>query len=290
MSAFIYKSLSVLFFVLMSVCIKATGDNLPLFQVVFFRNFFALIPLFFVIYFLKLKISTINKYPLHLGRAIIGITAMSLFFISIRYVPLVEMQTISFSSVFFISILSVFFLGEKIGYRRIIAVIVGFIGVVIILNPGSAIFSNYSFLPLIASFFLSIAVIFLKKILLTNNNILSVWIFTAFCTVISLFFYDDTWIWPQGYDLIFMIASGFLGFIAQICLTKSFQMADASLLAPLDFSSVIWSFLIGYIFFQEFITLNVLFGGLIIIMSVSYIFYRERVLKKQIVLGANKQF
>ena len=290
MSAFIYKFLSVLFFVLMSVCIKATGDHIPLFQVVFFRNFFALIPLFFVIYFLKLKLSTINKYPLHLGRAVIGITAMSLFFISIRYVPLVEMQTISFSSVFFISILSVFFLGEKIGYRRIIAVIVGFIGVVIILNPGSAIFSNYSFLPLIASFFLSIAVIFLKKILLTNNNILSVWIFTAFCTVISLFFYDDTWIWPQNYDLIFMVASGFLGFIAQICLTKSFQMADASLLAPLDFSSVIWSFLIGYIFFQEFITLNVLFGGLIIIMSVSYIFYRERVLKKQIVLGANKQF
>ena len=290
MSAFIYKSLSVLFFVLMSVCIKATGDHIPLFQVVFFRNFFALIPLFFVIYFLKLKLSTINKYPLHLGRAVIGITAMSLFFISIRYVPLVEMQTISFSSVFFISILSVFFLGEKIGYRRIIAVIVGFIGVVIILNPGSAIFSNYSFLPLIASFFLSIAVIFLKKILLTNNNILSVWIFTALCTVISLFFYDDTWIWPQNYDLIFMVASGFLGFIAQICLTKSFQMADASLLAPLDFSSVIWSFLIGYIFFQEFITLNVLFGGLIIIMSVSYIFYRERVLKKQIVLGTNKQF
>ena len=290
MSAFIYKSLSVLFFVLMSVCIKATGDHIPLFQVVFIRNFFALIPLCFVIYFLKLKLSTINKYPLHLGRAVIGITAMSLFFISIRYVPLVEMQTISFSSVFFISILSVFFLGEKIGYRRIIAVIVGFIGVVIILNPGSAIFSNYSFLPLIASFFLSIAVIFLKKILLTNNNILSVWIFTAFCTVISLFFYDDTWIWPQNYDLIFMVASGFLGFIAQICLTKSFQMADASLLAPLDFSSVIWSFLIGYIFFQEFITLNVLFGGLIIIMSVSYIFYRERVLKKQIVLGANKQF
>lgn len=290
MSAFIYKSLSVLFFVLMSVCIKATGDHIPLFQVVFFRSFFALIPLFFVIYFLKLKLSTINKYPLHLGRAVIGITAMSLFFISIRYVPLVEMQTISFSSVFFISILSVFFLGEKIGYRRIIAVIVGFIGVVIILNPGSAIFSNYSFLPLIASFFLSIAVIFLKKILLTNNNILSVWIFTALCTVISLFFYDDTWIWPQNYDLIFMVASGFLGFIAQICLTKSFQMADASLLAPLDFSSVIWSFLIGYIFFQEFITLNVLFGGLIIIMSVSYIFYRERVLKKQIVLGTNKQF
>ena len=78
---------------------------------------------------------------------------MSLFFISLRYVHLVEMQTISYSSVFFISILSIFFLGEKIGYRRIIAIIIGFIGVVIILKPTSAIFSNYSILPLIASLF-----------------------------------------------------------------------------------------------------------------------------------------
>ena len=105
MSAFIYKSLSVLFFVLMSVCIKATGDHIPLFQVVFFRNFFALLPLIFFIYFLKLNFSSINNYKLHIARAFIGITAMSLFFISIRYVPLVEMQTISYSSVFFISIL-----------------------------------------------------------------------------------------------------------------------------------------------------------------------------------------
>src|SRR5210317_2400500 len=179
MSAFIYKSLSVLFFVLMSVCIKATGDHIPLFQVVFFRNFFALIPLFFVIYFLKLNVTSLNRYPLHFGRTIIVITSMSLFFISIRYVPLVEMQTISFSSVFFISIFSVFFLGEKIGYRRIIAVIVGFIGVVIILNPGSAIFSNYSFLPLIASFFLFISFIFLKKILLTYYYILFVLFFSV---------------------------------------------------------------------------------------------------------------
>jgi drug/metabolite transporter (DMT)-like permease len=290
MSAFIYKSLSVLFFVLMSVCIKATGDRLPLFQVVFFRNFFALMPLIFFIYFLKLNFRSISNFKLHILRAFIGITAMSLFFISLRYVPLVEMQTISYSSVFFISILSIFFLGEKIGYRRIIAIIVGFIGVIIILKPTSAIFSNYSILPLIASLFLSMAVIVLKKILLTNNNILSVWVFTILCTLISLFFYNESWIWPNNLDLSLMIASGILGFIAQICLTKSFQLADASLLAPLDFSSVIWSFFLGYIFFAELISTNVLIGGTIIIVSVGYIFYRERVLQKQVVLGVNKQF
>jgi len=290
MSAFIYKSLSVLFFVLMSVCIKATGDHLPLFQIVFFRNFFALLPLIFFIYFLKLNFRSINNLKLHILRAIIGITAMSLFFISLRYVPLVEMQTISYSSVFFISILSIFFLGEKIGYRRIIAIIVGFIGVIVILKPTSAIFSNYSILPLIASLFLSMAVIVLKKILLTNNNILSVWVFTILCTLISLFFYNESWIWPNNFDLSLMIASGILGFIAQICLTKSFQLADASLLAPLDFLSVIWSFFLGYIFFAELISINVLIGGSIIIVSVGYIFYRERVLQKQVVLGVNKQF
>ena len=290
MSAFIYKSLSVLFFVLMSVCIKATGDHIPLFQVVFFRNFFALLPLFFFIYFLKLNFRSINNYKLHIARAFIGITAMSLFFISIRYVPLVEMQTISYSSVFFISILSIFFLGEKIGYRRIIAIFIGFIGVLIILKPSTELFSNYSVLPLIASLFLSMAVIVLKKILLTNNNILSVWVFTVLCTIISLFFYNENWVWPNNLDMSFMVASGILGFIAQICLTKSFQLADASILAPIDFSSVIWSFSLGYIFFGELISSDVLIGGLIIITSVGYIFYRERVLQKEIVLGVNKQF
>jgi drug/metabolite transporter (DMT)-like permease len=290
MSAFIYKSLSVLFFVLMSVCIKATGDHIPLFQVVFFRNFFALLPLIFFIYFLKLNLRSINNYKLHIARAFIGITAMSLFFISIRYVPLVEMQTISYSSVFFISILSIFFLGEKIGYRRIIAIFIGFIGVLIILKPSTELFSNYSVLPLIASLFLSMAVIVLKKILLTNNNILSVWVFTVLCTIISLFFYNENWVWPNNLDMSFMIASGILGFIAQICLTKSFQLADASILAPIDFSSVIWSFSLGYIFFGELISSDVLIGGLIIITSVGYIFYRERVLQKEIVLGVNKQF
>ena len=227
---------------------------------------------------------------MHIARAILGISAMSLFFISLRYVHLVEMQTISFSSVFFISILSVIFLGEKIGYRRIIAIIFGFIGVVIILEPNQNIFSNYSFLPLIASLFLSFAVIALKKLLKTNNNILSVWVFTMMCTLISLCFYNESWIWPNNLDLLFMISSGVLGFIAQICLTKSFQLADASLLAPLDFSSVIWSFFLGYLFFNEILTSNILIGGTIVLVSVSYIFYRERVLKKRIVLGVNKQF
>ena len=289
LSAFIYKSLSVLFFVLMSVCIKATGDHIPLFQVVFFRNFFALLPLFLVIYFYKLEIKSINNMKMHIARAILGISSMSLFFISLRYVHLVEMQTVSFSTVFFISILSVIFLGEKIGYRRIIAIVFGFIGVVIILEPNQNIFSNYSILPLIASLFLSFAVIALKKILKTNNNILSVWVFTMMCTLISLCFYNQSWIWPNNLDLLFMIASGVLGFIAQICVTKSFQLADASLLAPLDFSSVIWSFFFGYLFFNEILTSNILIGGTIVLLSVGYIFYRERVLKKRIVLGVNKQ-
>ena len=290
MSAFIYKSISVLFFVLMSVCIKATGDNLPLFEVVFFRSFFALIPLFLVIFYYNLKITSINNYKLHFFRGLVGIAAMSLFFISLRYVPLIEMQTISYSSVFFISILSIFFLGEKIGYRRVIAIIVGFIGVVIILKPGVNLVSNYSVLPLLASIFLSMAVIILKKILLTNNNILSVWTFTLFATLFSLFFFNNDWIWPNNFDLVLLIASGILGFVAQLCLSKSFQLADASVLAPLDFTSVIWAFLIGYIIFGEFLSREVLLGGPLILLSVGYIFYRETVLRKKIVLGSNKQF
>ena len=290
MSAFLFKSLSVLFFVLMGTCIKLIGDRVPLFEVVFFRNFFALIPITIVLFKNNLKLSDINQYPLHLIRAIFGICAMSLFFLSLRYVHLVEMQTISFSSVFFISILSVFFLQEVIGFRRIIAIMFGFVGVVIILNPSISLFSNYSFLPLIASLFLSFAVICLKKILTTNNNFLSIFIFTLFCTIISLGFYNSSWVIPSYSDLLLMLLTGIFGFIAQFFLTKSFQLADASVLAPFEFSSLLWSYFIGYFLFNEIISLRVYIGGLIIVLSVGYIFYRENILKKKIVLGANKQF
>lgn len=290
MSAFLFKSLSVLFFVLMGTCIKLLADRVPLFEVVFFRNFFALFPVIFMLWKNNLKIADINQYPLHLMRAVFGICAMTLFFLSLRHVNLVEMQTISFSSVFFISILSVFFLREVIGMRRIIAIMFGFIGVVIILNPSVSVFSNYSLLPLIASLLLSFAVIFLKKILITNNNFLSIFIFTLFCSIISLAFMNSTWIIPKTADIILLILTGFLGFIAQVFLTKSYQLADASLLAPFEFSSLLWSYFIGYFLFHEVISLRVYLGGLIVVLSVAYIFYRESTLKKRIAVGINKQF
>ncbi|MDC3322037.1 DMT family transporter [Alphaproteobacteria bacterium] len=290
MSAFLFKSLSVLFFVLMGTCIKLLADRVPLFEVVFFRNFFALFPVIFMLWKNNLKIADINQYPLHLMRAVFGICAMTLFFLSLRHVNLVEMQTISFSSVFFISILSVFFLREVIGMRRIIAIMFGFIGVVIILNPSVSVFSNYSLLPLIASLLLSFAVIFLKKILITNNNFLSIFIFTLFCSIISLAFMNSTWIIPETTDIILLILTGVLGFIAQVFLTKSYQLADASLLAPFEFSSLLWSYFIGYFLFHEVISLRVYLGGLIVVLSVAYIFYRESTLKKRIAVGINKQF
>ena len=290
MSAFLFKSLSVLFFVLMGTCIKLLADRVPLFEVVFFRNFFALFPVIFMLWKNNLKIADINQYHLHLMRAVFGICAMTLFFLSLRHVNLVEMQTISFSSVFFISILSVFFLREVIGMRRIIAIMFGFIGVVIILNPSVSVFSNYSLLPIIASLLLSFAVIFLKKILITNNNFLSIFIFTLFCSIISLAFMNSSWIIPETTDIILLILTGVLGFIAQVFLTKSYQLADASLLAPFEFSSLLWSYFIGYFLFHEVISLRVYLGGLIVVLSVAYIFYRESTLKKRIAVGINKQF
>jgi drug/metabolite transporter (DMT)-like permease len=84
--------------------------------------------------------------------------------------------------------------------------------------------------------------------------------------------------------------TGIFGFIAQFFLTKSFQLADASVLAPFEFSSLIWSYFIGYFLFNEIVTFRVYIGALIIVLSVSYIFYRESILKKKIAVGINKQF
>ena len=290
MSSYIYKSLSVLLFVLMSVCVKAVNENLPLSQIVFFRNFFAIFPIIFFIFWNRISFSYSKVFHLHFFRGFFGLMAMSLFFYSLRTVPLAEVKTLSFASVLFISILSVVFLKEKIGIRRIIAIIFGFVGIIIILNPTEAIFSNQSLVPVIASLFLSFAVICLKKILVEDNHFITIFYFTTFCTVTSLAFFNSTWIFPSSITMIYLVLSGILGFAAQFCLTKSFQGAEASVLAPFDFMSIVYGYIIGFIFFHELLSFRASLGSIIVVVSVAYIFRREYLLKKEISINFNKQY
>ena len=146
--AIILKVLSVIFFALMTVLVKKLSDNFPTFQIVFFRCLFGLLPVTIMLIITNSRLKT-DKIKLHFSRAIIATLAMFSFFKSFSLLTLADVSSISFASIMITTILAILILQEKVGLRRWIAIIVGFIGVVIIFRPGTSIFSYYSLLPLL---------------------------------------------------------------------------------------------------------------------------------------------
>ena len=131
----------------MTVFVKKLSDNFPTFQIVFFRCLFGLLPVTIMLIITNSRLKT-DKIKLHFSRAIIATLAMFSFFKSFSLLTLADVSSISFASIMITTILAIFILQEKVGLRRWIAIIVGFIGVVIIFRPGTSIFSYYSLLPL----------------------------------------------------------------------------------------------------------------------------------------------
>ena len=162
--AILLKSLAVFFIVSMDVLIKKLSINFPTFQIVFFRCLFGLLPVTFMLFLTKSKLKT-SKIKIHIIRAIIATMVMFCFFKSISLLSLADVSSISFASIMITTILAIFVLKEKVGLKRWIAIIVGFLGVLVVFRPGTSIFSYYSFLPLIAALGLSFAIILLKQLL-----------------------------------------------------------------------------------------------------------------------------
>ena len=162
--AIILKIFSVIFLVLMDVLIKKLSSDFNTFQIVFFRCFFGIFPVLIMMLITKSSLKT-KKINLHLLRAVFACFAMFLFFRAFGVLPLADVSSISFASIMITTILAIIILKEKVGLKRWLAIIVGFIGVIIIFRPGTSIFSYYSFLPLIAALGLSFAIILLKQLL-----------------------------------------------------------------------------------------------------------------------------
>ena len=163
--AILLKSLAVFFIVSMDVLIKKLSINFPTLQIVFFRCVFGLIPVTIMLILTKSKLHT-YKLNIHILRAIVASVVMFCFFKSVSLLPLADVSSISFASIMITTILAIFILNEKVGIKRWLAIIFGFIGVIIVFRPGTSIFSFYSFLPLIAALGLSFAIILLIAIII----------------------------------------------------------------------------------------------------------------------------
>ena len=278
--------MSVLFFSFMDILIKVT-EEYDVGQTMFFRATFGLIPIFFLIP--KKRINNFYKtknIKLHFYRSFFGAIAMASIFIGLRNLQLAEVTALAFSAPLWVVIFSMFFLSETIRAKRWIAVVLGFIGVVIISKPGFDSLNFYYIYPIIFCIGFAGVSIIIRKLTLAGEP---VWLIAFYFSVVSglgglLTIPLGVWKTPSTYDFILFILIGLLGSIANLLLTQSYKLAEVTLTTPLKYLSLVFAIIFGFYFFEEIPTINTLLGAGLIVVSSAIIFFRASQLKKPIIL------
>ena len=279
---FLYMFLSVCAFSIMDLIVK-WSEHYPLGEVLFFRGFFGLLFYFFIIPKERLKDFYFTKRAgLHFLRCMFGLIALLAIFIAIRNLPLATVVSISFAAPIFTTIFSIFFLSEKVGFFRWLAVFVGFIGIVIITEPGFSSLNIYYVCPIIFCLGLSYVAIAIRQLSTTEPVWLISLNFSAAITLASIFTIPFGWIMPDIKDLILLSFIGVFGGVANLWLSQSYKFSEVSLVTPLKYLALVFAIIFGFFIWDEVPTFKTLSGALLVIISSVIIFRREIILKKQV--------
>ena len=282
-----YKIVSVVVFIVMSSLIKATAHHVPAGQSVFFRSFFAL-PVIVAWLVMRGEMTTGLRAsnPLgHVWRGVVGTCAMGLGFAGLGYLPLPEVTAIGYAAPLLTVIFAAMFLGEEVRAFRISAVALGMTGVMIVLWPRLTIVADDqlnhtqalgAMLVLGGAVFAALAQVFVRKLVNTEKTSAIVFYFSLTATLLSLTTLPFGWVWPTPFETALLILAGLLGGVGQIFLTSSYREADASVVAPFDYASMIFALGIGFFIFNEVPTLTMLAGAALVVTAGILIILRER--------------
>ena len=274
--------ISVCAFSLMDVIVK-WSDAYPVGQVLFFRGFCGIIPILFLIPKERfLDFYKTERPALHIKRCLAGLIAIVSIFVALRNLPLATVVSISFASPIFTTIFSIFLLREKVGFYRWLAVFVGFVGIIIISEPGFSSLNIYYIYPIIFCLGLSYVAIAIRKLSSTEPVWLISFFFSFSIMIFSFFSLYQHWIMPSFIDLILLSSIGILGGIANLWLSQSYKYSEVSLVSPLKYLALVFAIIFGYLVWDEIPTIKTLMGALLVILSSFIIFRREMSLKKQL--------
>tara|TARA_Y100000022_G_scaffold191595_1_gene192880 strand:- start:44 stop:928 length:885 start_codon:yes stop_codon:yes gene_type:complete len=279
---FLYMFLSICAFSLMDIIVK-WSVNYPIGQVLFFRGFFGIIFYFFIIprdrlnNFYKTK-----RAGLHFLRCISGLIALVAIFIALRKLPLATVVSISFAAPIFTTILSIFILNEKVGIYRWLAVLIGFLGIIIITQPGISSLNIYYIFPIIFCLGLSYVAITIRQLSTTEPVWLISFYFSLSITILSFFTIPSGWVMPNWSDFLLLSLVGVFGGVANLWLSLSYRYSEVSLVTPLKYLSLVFAIILGYLIWEEIPTLKSLLGAVLVIVSTLIIFRRE-IYKKRII-------
>ena len=273
--AIILNILSIVFFSIMVIFIKKASENLHILEVVFFRNLLAFIVMLPLIKSTGLGAIKMNNTKLFFVRGFFGAIGMLAGFACLTLIPLAQATAISFSKPIFITIGATIFLGEVIRVRRIAAIILGVIGMLVIVQPGVNSFSFGIMLAIIAAIAHSLNALIVKKLTLTDTPQAIVTWMVIILIPITFIPAVMVWQWPSFETWLYLWGIAILGTLAHFSWTKSCSMAEITSLQPIEFIKLPIMALFGWLIFSEIPGNWTLIGGLIIFVSTIYISHRE---------------
>jgi len=284
------KLASTIVFFVMATSLKIAAETVPIGELVFARNFFGLFPVLLMVGLrgeLGLAFKTENPRG-HLTRATIGLSAMVCSFTALYLLPLPDATAIGFATPLFVVVLAFFLLGERVRIYRWSAVVIGFIGILVVLSPhlGEGELDNAStlgaLLGALAAGFAALAMITVRKLCETERTSTIVTWFAGASTVLSLLTLPlgfvlpgQAWIFPDLVTGGLLVLIGLAGGVGQILLTQSYRFADASTIAPFDYVNMLWAILVGWLVFSEVPAREVMIGASIVIAAGVFVIYRE---------------
>jgi drug/metabolite transporter (DMT)-like permease len=275
MRGILLMCISTVFFTAMHVLVRYVARDVPPLQVAFLRNIFG------VIVFLPLLLSgglgflRTQRIGLHAVRGLLNVVAMLMFFTALAITPVARITALSFTAPLFTAVLSVFFLGERFRMRRWMAIIVGFIGTLIILRPGMIPLDLGSLLVVASASIWGVTMIVIKILSRTESSFAITAYMNIFLSVFSLGPALWVWVTPAPEMWVWLVAIGILGTIAQIALSQALKETDPTAVMPFDFLKLVWATLLGMWVFGELPDLLTWIGALVVFASGFYIAYRE---------------
>ncbi len=264
----------------MGAGVKFLSDDLHPIIICFYRSLMGLILITPFVVRNNFRALQTKNMRLQIFRASINVISMICWFSAIGMMHFEKATALGFTTPLFTTVLAVIVLGEVIRFHRTAALLLGFIGIIIIIRPGYVPFEFGTILMLVASFSFSFVLIFVKKLSATDSSITIIFYHLLYMTpvffILSLFYWENI----NLNQLIIFTLMGASGLLSHWCLAQAFKMSDTTFVMPLQFTKLIWASLIGLFLFAEQPDIWTWVGGVIIFISVVYITYREAFKKK----------
>ena len=258
------------------ILVKILANTYPVWEIIFFRAFSGVIISFLLVSFFGWKKLYTKKPLIHVVRALSSVGCVVLFFFGIKFLLLAENQAIFHISPIIAALLAIAILSERISMHRIFAILIGFIGVIVILKPGTGLFNVYSLIPLLSAFFMSLAYLSTRYLMSTDSSISIIFYYSLALFFVSLFFWPSDFSIPSFIDLIPLMGLGVFGSLGHYFLSQAGKNADVTVIAPFEYTNLFFVAFMGYLFFNEIPDTAIYIGSLFIIISGLYIVYSEK--------------